>query len=163
MESCPFLSRFIVQERNVASSWFEEIAAESGGSLIGSEHGAWIDIQGKVYYVTCKCGATGSAGGNEQRAGFATDTERRDASETRAEEEEDQDMPDAPSASGSDYGGGADPDIGDPMDIDNEPTEIESVSNRTEQLSSAPHQPCSHEDVQVVETSEDVKMGNSDW
>lgn len=93
-----------------------------------------------------------TAVGNEERVNFVVNVERRDADQSNGRHDEDVIMTDAPPME-SDEG----------VDVNYISEEIELLIRRLEQLRIAPHRTFSVENTQVGETSEDIKMANSDW
>lgn len=93
-----------------------------------------------------------TAVGNEERVNFVVNVERRDADQSNGQRDEDVIMPDAPPI-----------ESGEGVDVNYISEEIELLIRRLEQLRIAPHRTFSVENTQVGETSQDVKMANSDW
>ncbi|KAK1654115.1 hypothetical protein BDP81DRAFT_415006 [Colletotrichum phormii] len=137
----------------VAKSQPVGIVGESGWSLVHREYGVWAEIETNDA-GSSRNRVTVTAVGDEFRVDYVVDFERRDADESNGQQDEDVIMTDAPPIE-SDEGG--------IVDFNRYSEETVSINRRIEQLRIAPHQPCFHENAQVGETSEDVKMANSDW
>lgn len=110
--------------------------------------------------------------GNEERVDSVVNVERREANQSNEQHDEDVDMTDAPPIESAEegnvfthlYSGGVESLIRSFKELAIDDSDwMEKLTYRVGQLRIAPHQPCSHENTQVGETSEDVKMANSDW